>query len=173
MRMKAGANYGMDDSDNDDAVVLAYQQIVHNAHDLYQTVPIQVTSREIVHRNRVAADTRIMQDHFNFNFVYGKKRFHCRFGMYRPIFLRILRKIIEMDPEFEQRLNGAGIMGHSPHMKMIVVMKCLCKAVPPDNIEDYTAMGAPTIYRYLKRFLDALMFGFNDRYMRRPSQDDT
>ncbi|XP_026384256.1 uncharacterized protein LOC113279812 [Papaver somniferum] len=56
---------------------------------------------------------------------------------------------------------------------MIVIMKCLCKAVPPDSIEDYTAMGACTIYRYPKRFLDALMYGFNDKYMRRPSQDDT
>ncbi|XP_026447639.1 uncharacterized protein LOC113348114 [Papaver somniferum] len=78
-----------------------------------------------------------------------------------------------MDPEFEQRPDAAGIMGHSPHMKMIVVMKCLCKAAPSDSIEDYTAVGAHTIYRYLKRFLDALLFGFNDRYMRRPSQDDT
>ncbi|XP_026449224.1 uncharacterized protein LOC113349462 [Papaver somniferum] len=160
----------MDDSDNDDAV-LAYQQIIENAHDLYQLMSVQVTSREIVHRDRVAADARMMQDYFKC--VYGKKKFHCRFGMYRPLFLRILNKIIEMHPEFEQRLDAAGIMGHSPHTKMIVVMKCLCKEVPPDNIEDYTAMGVPTIYRYLKRFLDAMMFGFNYRYMRRPSHDDT
>ncbi|XP_026434080.1 uncharacterized protein LOC113331596 [Papaver somniferum] len=78
-----------------------------------------------------------------------------------------------MNPNFEQRTDAAGIMGHSPHMKMIVVMKCLCKAVPPDRIEDYTAMDAPTIYRYLKRFLDALMYGSNDKYIRRPSKDDT
>ncbi|XP_026396858.1 uncharacterized protein LOC113291549 [Papaver somniferum] len=154
--MKVKANYEMDDSDNDYAV-LAYQQIVQNSHDLYQPVPVQVTSREILHRDRVAADARMMQDYFNFNCVYGKKNFHCRFGMYRPLFLRILSKIIEIDPEFELRLDAARIMGHSLHMKMIAVIKCLCKEVPPDSIEDYTAMGVPTIYRYLKRFLDALM----------------
>ncbi|XP_026443430.1 uncharacterized protein LOC113343478 [Papaver somniferum] len=162
----------MDDSE-DDNVVVAYKYIVQSAHNLYQPVPVQVASKELAHRDRVSADVRMMQDYFNFNYFYGNKKFHYRFGMYRPLFLRILSKNIEMDHEFEQRPDVAGIMGHSPHMKMIAVMKCLCKAVPPYSIEDYTEMGARTIYRNLKRFLDALMYGFNDRYMRRPLQDDT
>ncbi|XP_026378786.1 uncharacterized protein LOC113273251 [Papaver somniferum] len=55
---------------------------------------------------------------------------------------------------------------------MYVVMKCLCKGIQPDSIDDYTRMAASTIYHYIKKFCDAIMFGFNAEYMRRPIVND-
>ncbi|XP_026383471.1 uncharacterized protein LOC113278967 [Papaver somniferum] len=51
-------------------------------------------------------------------------------------------------------------------------MKCLCKGILPDSIDDYTRMAASTIYYYIKKFCDAIMFGFNAEYMRRPTVND-
>ncbi|XP_026411200.1 uncharacterized protein LOC113306486 [Papaver somniferum] len=55
---------------------------------------------------------------------------------------------------------------------MYVVMKCLCKGIPPDSIDDYNRMAASTIYYYIKKFCDAIMFGFNEEYMIRPTVND-
>ncbi|XP_026440609.1 uncharacterized protein LOC113339582 [Papaver somniferum] len=69
---------------------------------------------------------------------------------------------------------------------MYVVMKCLCKGIPPDSIDDYTCMADSTIYYYIKKFCDAeymrrptvndikwlRSFGFNAEYMRRPTVND-
>ncbi|XP_026410706.1 uncharacterized protein LOC113305929 [Papaver somniferum] len=56
---------------------------------------------------------------------------------------------------------------------MYAVMKCLCKGIPPDSVDDYIRMAASTIYYYIKKFCDAIMFGFNAEYMRRPTVNDT
>ncbi|XP_026435093.1 uncharacterized protein LOC113332799 [Papaver somniferum] len=55
---------------------------------------------------------------------------------------------------------------------MYAVMKCLCKGIPPDSIDDYTCMAASTTYYYIKKFCDAIMFWFNAEYMRRPTVND-
>ncbi|XP_026397031.1 uncharacterized protein LOC113291751 [Papaver somniferum] len=78
-----------------------------------------------------------------------------------------MHKICEVDLDFRQRKDAARIPGHGPYMKMYAVMKCLCKGIPPDSIDDYTRMDAFTIYYYIKKFCDAIMFGFNTEYIRR------
>ncbi|XP_026396281.1 uncharacterized protein LOC113290911 [Papaver somniferum] len=66
-----------------------------------------------------------------------------------------------------------GRLGQCPHMKTYAIMKCLYKGIPPDRVDDYTCMSASTIYYYIKNFCDAIMFGFNAKYMRHPSVNDT
>ncbi|XP_026419437.1 uncharacterized protein LOC113315362 [Papaver somniferum] len=80
--------------------------------------------------------------------------------------------ICEADPELRQRKDAARIPSHSPQMKMYAVMKCLCKGIPTDSIDDYTRVAASTIYYYIKKFCDAIMFWFNAEYMRRPTVND-
>ncbi|XP_026428422.1 uncharacterized protein LOC113324319 [Papaver somniferum] len=92
--------------------------------------------------------------------------------MYRSLFLKIMHKICEVDLDFRQRKDAARIPGHSPHMKMYAVKKCICKVIPPDSIEDYICMASSTIYYYIKKFCDAIMFGFNAEYMRRSTVND-
>ncbi|XP_026398617.1 pheromone-processing carboxypeptidase KEX1-like [Papaver somniferum] len=63
-------------------------------------------------------------------------------------------------------------MGHSPHIKLVTVMKCLCKSTPADSADDYTRMGATTIYMYLKRFFHTVCMNFGARYLREPTPED-
>ncbi|XP_026384690.1 uncharacterized protein LOC113280256 [Papaver somniferum] len=128
--------------------------------------------RESINSNRAEEDARLMHDYFNDGCTWGPKKFHGRLGMYPPLFLRIMHKICEVDPDFRKRKDAARIPGHSPHMKMYAVMKCLCKGIPPDSIDDYTCIAASTIYYYIKKFCDAIMFGFNAEYMRRLTVND-
>ncbi|XP_026420398.1 uncharacterized protein LOC113316431 [Papaver somniferum] len=52
-------------------------------------------------------------------------------------------------------------------------MKHLTKGVAADSLDDYTGMAASTIYMYVKKFMDALLWIFNDRYMRHATTEDT
>ncbi|XP_026377715.1 uncharacterized protein LOC113272013 [Papaver somniferum] len=63
-------------------------------------------------------------------------------------------------------------MRHSPHMKLVAVMKCLCKSTPADSVDDYTRMGATTIYKYIKRFCHIVCMTFGARYLREPTSED-
>ncbi|XP_026440496.1 uncharacterized protein LOC113339437 [Papaver somniferum] len=164
-----------DDSDDEDTkknLLMLYQCMLQHTHNLHQPVPTQVAKRESINKNRAEADARLMQDYFIDGCTWGPKNFHGRLGIYRPLLLKIMNKICEVDPDFGQRKDAARIPVHSPHMKMYAIMKCLCKGIPPDSIDDYTRMAASTIYYYIKKFCDAIMFGFNAEYMRRPIVND-
>ncbi|XP_026433079.1 uncharacterized protein LOC113330489 [Papaver somniferum] len=63
-------------------------------------------------------------------------------------------------------------MGHSPHMKLVIVMKRLCKSTTSDSVDDYTRMGATTIYYYLKGFCHTICMTFGERYLREPTPED-
>ncbi|XP_026397075.1 uncharacterized protein LOC113291797 [Papaver somniferum] len=63
-------------------------------------------------------------------------------------------------------------MGHSLYMELVVVMKCLCKSTTTDSVDDYTRMGATTIYYYLKRFFHTICMTFGERYLRESTPED-
>ncbi|XP_026450617.1 uncharacterized protein LOC113350701 [Papaver somniferum] len=56
---------------------------------------------------------------------------------------------------------------------MIVVMKQFAKGIAPYSLDDYTQMPACTIYFYAKKFMDAIIWIYNGRYMRQPTVQDT
>ncbi|XP_026417506.1 uncharacterized protein LOC113312989 [Papaver somniferum] len=174
MRRRRDATYPKryhDDSHGDYAIM--YQQILQEAHDLHQPEPVQVLSRRTINRCHVDANAKMMQDYFNPGCRYRPERFKRRHGLPRDLFLKILPQICARDPDFLQRRDACNIPGHSPHMKMIAVMKHLAKGVAADSLDDYTQMAAATIYIYVKKFMDALLWEFNDRYMRKPTTEDT
>ncbi|XP_026428948.1 uncharacterized protein LOC113324882 [Papaver somniferum] len=92
--------------------------------------------------------------------------------MREDLFEKLLGKLLEVDPEWNQRPNATGTMGHSPHMKLVAVMKCLCKSTPDDSVDNYIRMGATTIYKYLKRFCHTVCMTFGERYLREPTPED-
>ncbi|XP_026453714.1 uncharacterized protein LOC113355150 [Papaver somniferum] len=114
-----------------------------------------------------------MHQYFNFNCMYGPKKFKGRFSLPRQLFLRILEQVCEFDHDFRQQTDACGIPGHSPDMKMVVVMKYFAKGIAPDSLDDYTQMGATTVYHYAMKFMDAIIWIYNGRYMRQPTAQDT
>ncbi|XP_026436654.1 uncharacterized protein LOC113334668 [Papaver somniferum] len=56
---------------------------------------------------------------------------------------------------------------------MVAVMKHFSKGIAPDSLDDYTQMGATTIYYYVMKFMDEIIWIYNGRYMRQPTAQDT
>ncbi|XP_026458424.1 uncharacterized protein LOC113358930 [Papaver somniferum] len=56
---------------------------------------------------------------------------------------------------------------------MVAVMKHFAKGIASDSLDDYTQMGATTIYYYAMKFMDAIIWIYNGRYMRQPTAQDT
>ncbi|XP_026428521.1 putative nuclease HARBI1 [Papaver somniferum] len=168
--------YGIDLSicdDIEERAIVVYHYMTQRMHRLFQPVPQEVLTRQMVERHREDGDARMMHDYFGPNCTWGPKKFHQRLGMYRPLFLRILSEIVVADPAFDFQVDCTGKLGHSPHMKMDVVMKCLCKGIAADSTDDYVRMGAPTVYMYVKRFTRVIVRRFGPRYMRLPTREDT
>ncbi|XP_026459722.1 uncharacterized protein LOC113360408 [Papaver somniferum] len=161
----------LDDSHGDYTIM--YQEVLQKAHDLHQPEPMIVLTRRSINRCRVEANARMMQDYFNPGCRFGPKHFKDLHGLPRELFLRLLPEICAQDEDFRQRRDACNIPGHSPHMKMLAVMKHLAKGVAADSLGDYTGMAASIIYMYVKKFMDALLWLFNDRYMRRATTKDT
>ncbi|XP_026417236.1 uncharacterized protein LOC113312715 [Papaver somniferum] len=114
----------------------------------------------------------MMNDYFMHGTGYTARQFKQRLGMREDLFEKLLGKLLEVDPEMHQRPDATGTMGHSPPMKLVVVMKCLCKSTPADSVDDYTRIGATTIYMYLKRFCHTICMTFGERYLREPTPED-
>ncbi|XP_026396587.1 uncharacterized protein LOC113291246 [Papaver somniferum] len=168
--------YGIDLSIGDDSgesKIVVYQYMTQRMHRLFQQVPREVLTRQMVERHREDGDARMMHDYFGHNCTWGPKKFLQRLGMYRPIFLRILSEIVVADPAFDFQVDCTVKLGHSPHMKMYSVMKCLCKGIAADSTDDYVRMGAPTVYMYVKRFTRVIVRRFGPRYMQLPTREDT
>ncbi|XP_026436927.1 uncharacterized protein LOC113334919 [Papaver somniferum] len=123
-------------------------------------------------RDRVSHDAKMMNDYFTPGTGYTSRQFKQRLGMREDLFEKLLGKLLEVDPEWKQRPDATGTTGHSPYMKLVVVMKCLCKSTEADNVDDYTRMGATTIYKYVKRFCHTVCMTFGERYLREPTPED-
>lgn len=76
--------------------------------------------------------------------------------MKEDLFEKLLGKLVEVDQEWKQRPDATGVMGNSPHTKLVVVMKYVCKSTTTDSVDDYTRTGGTTIYYYLKIFFHNL-----------------
>ncbi|XP_026383230.1 uncharacterized protein LOC113278672 [Papaver somniferum] len=168
--------YGIDLSIGDDSeerAIVVYPRMTQRMHRLFQPVPQEVLTRQMVDMQREDGDARMMHDCFGPNCTWGPKKFHQCLGMYRPLFLRILSEIVVADPAFDIQVDCTEKLGHSPHMKMYAVMKCLCKGIAADSTDDYVRMGASTVYMYVKRFTRVIVRHFGPRYMRLPTRKDT
>ncbi|XP_026419577.1 uncharacterized protein LOC113315526 [Papaver somniferum] len=163
-----------DDEDDTEQNVLAVATLLESQRrqGLHQPIPNEVKERQKVHRNRVYADARMMHQYFNFRYTYGPKKFKGRFAFPRPLFLRILEQVCDFDHDFSQKTDACGIPGHYPYMKMDAVMKYFAKGIAPNSLDDYTQMAACTIYFYAKKFMDAIIWIYNGRYMRQPTTQD-
>ncbi|XP_026428401.1 uncharacterized protein LOC113324296 [Papaver somniferum] len=137
-----------------------------------QPVPREVQKRSIITRDRVWHDAKMMNDYFTPKTGYTSRQFKRRLDMREKLFEKFLGKLLEVDPEWQQLPDATGTMGHSPHMNLVVVMKCLYKSMATDSVDDYTRIGATTRYYYLKIFCHTICMTFGERYLREPTPED-
>ncbi|XP_021845407.1 uncharacterized protein [Spinacia oleracea] len=94
-------------------------------------------SRILADRNREEGHNRLFNDYFAVNPVYSKKKFRRRFRMRRPLFCRIMNKVVENDIFMQQRRNAAGKLGLSGLQKCTAAIRMLAYGLAPDGVDEY------------------------------------
>ncbi|XP_026458581.1 uncharacterized protein LOC113359110 [Papaver somniferum] len=177
MRAYVRIKYGIHldtSSDEEEKALLMFTQLCldERLYIIRQPIPREVQIRSVITRDQAWHDAKMMNDYFTPGTGYTSRQFKQRLGMREELFEKLLGKILEVDPEWQQCPDATGTTGHSPHMKLVVVMKCLCKSTAADSVDDYTRMGATKIYKYLKRFCHTICMTFGERYLRQPTPED-
>ncbi|XP_026396812.1 uncharacterized protein LOC113291502 [Papaver somniferum] len=173
VRVKYGIYLDTSSDEEEKALLMSTQLCLdERLHIIRQLIPREVHPRSVITRDRLWHDAKMMNDYFTPGTSYTSRQFKQRLGMMEELFEKLLGKLLEVDPEWQQRPDATGTMGHSPHMKLVAMMKCLCKSTADDSIDDYTRMCATTIYYYLKRFCHTICMTFGERYLREPTPED-
>ncbi|XP_021716643.1 protein ALP1-like [Chenopodium quinoa] len=145
-----------------------------------QTQPQPVSDVECVPERRGDTDRRdrekghvqLFNDYFASNPVYSDKQFRCRFRMQRPLFCRIMNKVVEGDQFFQQRRNAAGRLGLSPLQKCTAAIRMLAYGTCPDAVDEYLRIGETTSRLALQHFCQGVITHFEAEYLRSPTDDD-
>ncbi|KAF0743163.1 hypothetical protein AaE_008570 [Aphanomyces astaci] len=101
-------------------------------------------SRAYVKRDYAAAHTRIYNDYFGVNPVYGSDKFRRRFRMARPLFERIMEGVSEQDSFICENIDATGQAGLSPLQKCVAAIRMLCYDIPADALDEYVRIGEST-----------------------------
>ncbi|XP_021760675.1 putative nuclease HARBI1 [Chenopodium quinoa] len=115
---------------------------------------------------------RLFNDYFSDNPVYNTTQFRRRFCMQRPLFLRIMNKVVEGDVYFQQRRDATGKLGISPMQKCTAAIRMLAYGVAADAVDEYVRISQSTARVALQRFCAGVIDQFGTEYMRNPTTDE-
>ena len=132
-----------------------------------ETVPQRRGDRE-----REKGHLQLYNDYFAINPVYSENQFRRRFRMHKPLFCRIMNKVVEGDPFFQQRRNAAGRLGLSPLQKCTAAIRMLAYGVAPDAVDEYIRMGQTTSRKSMQHFTQGVIKHFEAEYLRSPTDED-
>lgn len=120
----------------------------------------------------MGAHDRLVTAYFCANPTYGDEQFHDRFRMSRRLFTRIVRKVTDHSPYFQQTPSYAGVLGISPLIKVTSSIRQLAYGVNPDMLDEYVQMGASTVRECLYKFCEVIMELYGPEYLRKPTVTD-
>ncbi|XP_021729341.1 protein ALP1-like [Chenopodium quinoa] len=123
-------------------------------------------------REREKGHFQLYNDYFAINPVYSENHFRRRFRMHKPLFCRIMNKVVEGDPFFQQRRNAAGRLGLSPLQKCTAAIRMLAYGVAPDAVDEYIRMGQTTSRKSMQHFTQGVIKHFEAEYLRSPTDED-
>lgn len=129
-------------------------------------------TRNLIFRNRIDGHNRLYDDYFGENPVYNEKIFRRRFRMRHELFFRICEGVIDFDEYFIQKRDAAGILGYSTFQKVTAALRMLCYGAPADSLDEYLRMSETVIIASMKKFCEAVIGVFGDKYLRKPNEED-
>lgn len=130
--------------------------------------------RRYIKRDREERHEMIVNDYFKGdNSKYTAEQFRRRFRMDVNLFNRILHEISIFDDYFTQKYDATGKPGLSPLQKMIAALRMLAYGCSADLLDEYVQIGESTAIECLKNFCDAIIGVLEERYLRKPNNEDT
>ncbi|XP_033143429.1 uncharacterized protein LOC103841100 [Brassica rapa] len=149
-----------------DQVVDNYIDSVIHAH------PNKARRRAYIERDREQGHNQLWNDYFNDNPTYPPEMFRRRFRMNKPLFLRIVERISNEVPYFQQRRSACGRNGLSPLQKCTAAIRMLAYGQSGDTYDEYLRLGDSTARLCLANFTDAIIQLFGEEYLRSSTAED-
>ncbi|XP_024006841.1 uncharacterized protein LOC112083379 [Eutrema salsugineum] len=92
--------------------------------------------------------------------------------MNKPLFMRIVDRLSEEVPYFQQRRNAAGRLGLSALQKCTAAIRMMAYGCAAVAVDEYLRLGESTAILCLENFTHGIIQLFGDEYLRRPTQED-
>ncbi|XP_024013385.1 uncharacterized protein LOC112087748 [Eutrema salsugineum] len=128
--------------------------------------------RAYIERNREQGHQRLWDDYFSDRATYPPNMFRRRFRMTRPLFMRIVSRLSEEVPFFQQRRDAIGRVSLSAIQKCNAAIRMMAYGSAADAVDEYLRLGESTALSCLKHFTEAIISLFGDEYLRRPTAAD-
>nr|VDD46842.1 unnamed protein product [Brassica oleracea] len=157
----------------DEALEEMVDQVVDNYIDsVIHGHPNKSKRRAYIERAREQGHNQLWNDYFNDNPTYPPEMFRRRFRMNKSLFLRIVERISNEVPYFQQRRSACGWNGLSPLQKCTAAIRMLAYGQSGDTYDEYLRLGDSTTRLCLANFTDAIILLFGDEYLRSPTAED-
>jgi len=129
--------------------------------------------RKHIKRPREEAHQKLVNDYFSENPLYPSNIFRRRFRMSKPLFQRIVDALGQWSAYFTQRVDAVNRQGLSPLQKCTVAIRQLATGSAADELDEYLKIEETTAMEALKMFVKGVREVFGERYLRRPTVEDT
>ncbi|XP_033141627.1 uncharacterized protein LOC103854675 [Brassica rapa] len=164
-------------SSSSDEVDEAIEEMVDEVVDNYIDSIVEVQGkkpkrRAYIDRDREQGHNQLWNDYFKENPTYPPEMFRRRFRMNKPLFLRIVERISNEVPYFQQRRNAHGRNGLSALQKCTAAIRMLAYGQSGDTYDEYLRLGDSTSRLCLANFTDAIIELFGNEYLRKPTAED-
>ncbi|XP_038726409.1 uncharacterized protein LOC120017301 [Tripterygium wilfordii] len=128
--------------------------------------------RVFIDRNRKEGHEKLVRDYFSANPTYNEKIFRRRYRMSRDLFNRIHEGIVSYDNYFVQSRDAANKVGLSSLQKVTAALRMMAYGVSADMIDENLRIDESTANEAMKKFVEAVIVVFGERYLRQPNSTD-
>ncbi|XP_024010052.1 putative nuclease HARBI1 [Eutrema salsugineum] len=149
-----------------------FEQTFQNLLSDQEAATSSKKKRAVIERHREEGHIRLWNDYFSENAIYPDHLFRRRFRMNKALFLRIVHRLSNEVPFFQQRRDARGRLGLSALQKSTTAICLLAYGTTLDSVDEYLRLGATTARSCLENFVEAIINLFGDEYLRRPTAED-
>ncbi|XP_048633777.1 putative nuclease HARBI1 [Brassica napus] len=140
--------------------------------NILEAQPSKPKKRAYIERDREIGHNRLWNDYFSEDATFPPYLFRRRFRMNKELFLRIVHRLSEHVPFFQQRRDATGRFGLSPLQKCTAAIRLLAYGSAADAVDEYLRVGESTAISCLKHFNEGIIQLFGNEYLRRPTEED-
>ncbi|XP_048613541.1 uncharacterized protein LOC125587329 [Brassica napus] len=163
----------MSSSSNDEVYEVFEEMVDQQIDDFIDSVIANDPKRRVyIERDGEQGHNQLWHDYFSENPTYPPEMFRRRFRMNKPLFLRIVERLNNEVPYFQQQRNGHGRCGLSTLQKCTSAIRMLAYGQAGDANDEYLRLAATTALLCLEYFTEAIIPLFGDEYLRRPTPED-
>ncbi|XP_042035211.1 uncharacterized protein LOC121781554 [Salvia splendens] len=128
--------------------------------------------RRYIERKREEGHHTIFEQYFAEDPIYPPDFFRTKYRMRKPLFEKIMNKLIDTDNIFVPKRDATSQLGMSAIQKCTAAMRMLAYGAAADLHDEYLRMSSQLIRKSLIKFVEGVISNFGDEYLRTPNEED-